>query len=371
MRIVVAPQEFKGTLTAAEAAAALADGARRAVPQAEVDEAPLSDGGPGLVNAVLASRPGGLMTVLVQDPLGRPIEAAWGLLDDGTAVIEMAAAAGLTLLREDERNPRATSTFGVGELLRAALDEGARSIIVGVGGSATNDGGAGMASALGACFLDVEGKELAPGGAALARLERIDVSGLDPRLAEARVVAATDVLNRLCGSDGASMVYGPQKGATPEAAAELDAALRRYGEVIKRDMGIDVLDKPGAGAAGGLGAGLIAFAGAEVRSGFEIVAEVTGLRERLRRADLLITGEGRLDRQTGYGKTVARAAAMAREEGVPVLIVAGSLGEGWEEVKAEGLVVAEEGPASEAVAAAAERALREWVAGRFDRRAKR
>lgn len=363
MLIVVAPQEFKGTLTAVEAAAAMAEGARRGAPGALIEQVPLSDGGAGLVEAVLASQPGHPVRSIVQDSLGRPVEAAWGLLDDGTAVIEMAAAAGLTLSRAEERDPRIASTYGVGQLIEAALDAGARRIIVGAGGSATNDGGAGMAEALGARFLDAEGQDLAPGGAALSRLARIDATGMDRRIGETEVIAATDVRNPLCGPEGASVVYGPQKGATPEVARELDAALRRYGEIVERDLDAPVIDVPGAGAAGGLGAGLIAFLGARVQPGFEIVAEVAGLRQRLRGADLLLTGEGRLDRQTAYGKTVARAAAMAREEGVAVLVVAGSLGEGWEEVRAlvGGVEATEAGPPAEAVAAAAERAVKAWV----------
>src|SRR5574341_1731153 len=255
MRIIVAPQEFKGTLTAVEAASSMARGVRAATPNALVEEIPLSDGGPGLVAAVLASRPGRTARTTVQGPLGSPVEAVWALLEDGTAVIEMAAAAGLTLLQDVERDPRSTSTFGVGELIRAALDAGAKRIVVGVGGSATNDGGAGMAAALGARLLDGAGQDLPPGGAALARLAGIDVSGVDQRLAETEVVAATDVRNPLCGPEGASAVYAPQKGATPETARELDAALQHYGETIERDLGVRVLDVPGAGAAGGLGAG--------------------------------------------------------------------------------------------------------------------
>jgi len=364
VRIIAAPQEFKGTLTASEAAGAIAAGARRAAPEADVVPVPLSDGGPGLVDAVLAARPGRRLQVKVRGPLGRPVEAAWALLEDGTAVIEMAAAAGLILLREEERDPRVATTFGVGELILAALDAGSRRLIVGVGGSATNDGGAGMAQALGARLLDAEGRELPPGGAALSLLERVDVSGFDARAQEAKVIAATDVRNPLCGPEGASLVYGPQKGASPETARELDAALRRYGEVLERDLGVRVVDEPGAGAAGGLGAGLMAFLGAEVRSGFEIVAETVGLREKIRGADLLLTGEGRLDRQTAYGKTVARVAAIAREEGVPALVIAGSLGEGWEEVRplVDGVEVAGGGgPPWEAVSAAAERAVRGWL----------
>jgi glycerate kinase len=329
MRIVIAPQEFKGTLTAREAAEAMAKGARRALPDAELEIVPLSDGGPGFVEAALAGAPGRRIITTVHGPVDRPIEAAWALLADGTAVIEMAAAAGLALIPDHERRPDITSTFGVGELIRAALDEGARSVIAGLGGSATNDGGAGMASALGVRFLDAEGRELPPGGAALARLAAIDVSGLDRRVREARFFAAADVANPLCGPEGASAVYGPQKGAPPQMARALDAALRRYAEVIERDLGVSVTEVPGAGAAGGLGAGMIAFLGAKVQSGFEVIAELAGLRERLRGADLLVTGEGRLDAQTAYGKTVARAARLARELNVPVLVVPGSLGEGW------------------------------------------
>ncbi len=365
MRIVVAPQEYKGTLTAAEAAGAIAVGVRRALPDADVDLAPVSDGGPGLVDALLAATPGRLMSAAVQDPLGRDIEAQWALLDDRTAVIEMASAAGLVLLAEAERDPRITSTYGVGQLIGAALHAGASRIIVGVGGSATNDGGAGMAAALGVRFLNAEGRGLPPGGAALARLARIDASGIDLRIRNVRVIAATDVTNSLCGPDGASLVYGPQKGATFEIAKELDTALRRYGEVIERDLGVSVLDVPGAGAAGGLGAGLIAFLGAEVRPGFEIVAEVTRLAERIAEAHLVITGEGRLDGQTAYGKSVARVAGLAREASVAVIAVPGSLGEGWE-VMSEALdtIAAVDGAGKEpagALAETAERAVRRWL----------
>ena len=345
MRIVIAPQEFKGSLTASEAAAAMAVGAREALPAASLELAPMSDGGPGTVEAVVAASGGRTVATTVRDPLGRPVTAEWGTVGQDTAVIEMAAAAGLLRLAEDERDPRLASTYGVGELVRAALDAGCRRLIIGQGGSATNDGGAGMAQALGVRFLDADGGELPPGGAALSRLERIDSSGLDHRLARCEVVAATDVMNPLCGPEGASLVYGPQKGASPEVARELDAALRRYGEVVERDVGVRVLDVPGAGAAGGLGAGLIAFLGARIEPGVEVVAEVVRLRERVRgvgtstalRADLVLTGEGRLDGQTGYGKTVAGVARIAAAEGVPVIVVAGTLGEGWERILESGV----------------------------------
>jgi glycerate kinase len=334
MRIVVAPQEYKGTLTAEGAAAAIAEGVRRALPDAAADVVPLADGGSGTVRAMVRAAGGELRSTRVAGPLGEPVDAEWGLLPDGTAVIEMAAAAGLVLVPEAERDPRVTTTYGVGELVRAALDAGARRIVVGLGGSATNDGGAGMAQALGARLLDADGRELPPGGAGLARLDRIGVSGLDPRLAQTAVLGATDVRNVLLGPEGASLVYGPQKGAKPPVARELDAALARYAQVIERDLGVRVADAPGAGAAGGLGAGLIAFLGAEIRAGFDVVAEVVHLRERIRGADLAITGEGRLDGQTQYGKTVAGVARIAREENVPLIIVPGALGDGWETMAA-------------------------------------
>jgi glycerate kinase len=359
MRIVIAPQEFKGSLTASEAAAAIAEGARRAAPEAKLETVPMADGGPGTVEAVVEASGGEIATATVQDPLGRSVSARWGIVGGQTAVIEMAAAAGLWRLAEEERDPRVASTYGVGQLALAALDEGCRQIMIGLGGSATNDGGAGMAAALGARFRDADGNELPPGGAALARLERIDSSRLDPELRDCEVIAATDVTNPLCGPEGASLVYGPQKGAGPEAARELDAALRRYGEIVERDVGVHVLDVPGAGAAGGLGAGLVAFLGARIEPGVEVVARTLGLRERLRGASLVLTGEGRLDAQTGYGKTVAGVARIAREEGVPVIVVAGSLDRGWErilELGVEGVeaIVPRSGTLEEAMARPAE-----------------
>jgi glycerate kinase len=362
VRIVVAPQEYKGTLTAEEAAAAMAKGVGRALPDAIVDVLPLADGGPGTVRAIVRARGGALRRTTVRGPLGKPVEAEWGLLDDSTAVIEMAAAAGLVLVPEAQRDPRITTTYGVGELVSAALNAGARRVVVGLGGSATNDGGAGMAEALGVRLSDAEGRDLPPGGAALASVARIDASGFDARLAGVSVLGATDVRNPLCGPEGASIIYGPQKGATPEVALELDAALARYAAVIERDLGMAVADVTGAGAAGGLGAGLIAFLHAEIRPGIEVVAEVVRLRERIHGADLVITGEGRLDGQTQYGKTVAGVARIAKEEGVPVIVVPGALGNGWESMQP--LVEAIEpvgdagGDPGEALADAVERALR-------------
>jgi glycerate kinase len=240
-------------------------------------------------------------------------------------VIEMAAASGLTLLGEQERDPRVASTHGTGDLIRAALDHGSQRVIVGAGGSATNDGGAGAAQALEARLLDDAGDDLEPGGAELARLARIDVAGIDTRLAATEVVVATDVRSPLCGPDGASMLYGAQKGASPDVARELDDALSHYAGVVKRDLGVDVRGLEGAGAAGGLAAGLVAFCGASIQPGFDVVAEAVGLAERIAAADAVVTGEGRLDRQSAFGKTTAGVARMARRAGKPVLAVVGSV----------------------------------------------
>ena len=322
MRVLVAPQEFKGSLTARQAAEAIAAGLRNASAGFEIDTLPMADRGPGTVDALVGATGGRFVEADVQDPLGRPVRARWGALPDA-AVIEMAAASGLALLRPEERDPRAASTFGTGELIRVALDAGHERLIVGVGGSATNDGGAGMARALGARLLDAAGDELPPGGAALARLDRIDIAKLDARLRAAEVVVASDVTSPLCGPDGASILYGSQKGATDAVARELDAALAHYADVLRRDLGVDVANVPGAGAAGGLGAGLVGFCGAEVSSGFDVVARAAGLAERVRDADAVVTGEGRLDRQSAFGKTAAGVARLARAAGVPVVAIVG------------------------------------------------
>jgi glycerate kinase len=333
MRILVAPQEFKGTLTARAAAEAIARGLRRALPGTEIDVLAMADGGPGTVEALVEATGGRYVEAEAHDPLGRPLRARWGVLGArstlaGSAVIEMAAASGLTLLRPEERDPRRASTFGTGELLRAALDAGRRRIIVGAGGSATNDGGAGLAQALGVRLRDASGRELEPGGAALARLTRIDASNLDVRLRESEVMVATDVTNPLCGPEGASLVYGPQKGATAEAARELDAALARFAEVVFRDLGIDAVGTRGAGAAGGLAYGLVVFCGASVRPGFEVVAEAVDFAERVRAASAVVTGEGRLDQQTPFGKTAYRVAQAARAAHRPVIAIAGMVEDG-------------------------------------------
>ena len=330
MRVLVAPQELKGTLTAVEAAQAIAHGLSEAFPGWELDILPMADGGTGTTEALATALNGERRIAAAHDPLMRPIEAEWAMLPGGRAVVECAAASGLLRLRPEELNPRSASSYGTGELILAALAAGATELIVGLGGSATNDGGAGMALALGFRFLDSDGDDLPPGGSALLRLDRIDASAAHAGLASVRVLGATDVTNPLCGPTGASAVYGPQKGADAAAIAELDAALAHYARVIKRDLDIDVLDRPGAGAAGGLGAALIAFLGAELRSGAEVVGQAAGIEERIRASDIVITGEGRLDSQTSFGKAPQYVARLARAAGKPTVCIAGSLGEGYE-----------------------------------------
>jgi glycerate 2-kinase len=338
MRVVVAPDSYKGSLSALAVAEAMERGIQAVFPQAEVIKVPIADGGEGTVEALVAATGGRLARTTVRGPMGGPLGAHWGVSGDGaTAFIEMAAASGLPLVPKERRDPRLASTFGTGQLMKAALDEGLRKLVVGIGGSATNDGGTGMARALGARFLDAEGRDLPEGGAALARLARIDLTGLDPRLAEASILVACDVDNPLCGPRGASAVYGPQKGATPEMVAELDAALARLAEVAAGATGRDVAGLPGAGAAGGLGAGLLYFTPATLRPGVSIVLETTGFEALVRGADLVLTGEGRTDAQTAMGKAPVGVAGVARRQGVPVICLSGGLGEGADEVLTRGI----------------------------------
>ena len=327
MRIVIAPNAFKGSLSALDAAEAIAEGVRAAAPDADLVLVPIADGGDGTVDALVAATQGERRTLRVRGPLGDPVDAGYGLIDGGsTAVIEMAKAAGLALVPAAKRDPRITTTYGVGELLRRAYDQGARRFIVGIGGSATNDGGAGMAQALGYHLLDENGHELPPGGLALKRLARIHVGGVHANWKQAEVDVACDVTNPLTGPNGASAVYGPQKGATPEMVSELDAALKQFAEIIRRDLGVDVEQLPGAGAAGGLGAGLVAFTDARLRPGAEMVMEALRLDDRLAGAGLVITGEGRLDSQTArFGKGPAAVARHARQAGIPVVAIGGSI----------------------------------------------
>lgn len=338
MRIVIAPDSFKGSASALAAANAMALGALAVFPRAEVTRVPIADGGEGTVEALVTASHGRLEHRTVRGPLGEPVRAHWGVLGDGrTAVVEMAAASGLTLVPRERRDPRITTTHGTGELIRAALNEGYSRIVVGIGGSATNDGGTGMARALGIRFLDSEGADLAEGGAALARLSRIDLSGADPRLASAEILVACDVDNPLTGPRGASAVYGPQKGATPEMVAQLDAVLDRFARIATAATGRDVAGVPGAGAAGGLGAGLLFFTPARLRPGVSIVLESVGFDALVRGADLVITGEGRTDFQTAMGKAPIGVAAAAKAHGVPVVCIAGGLGDGADEVLRHGI----------------------------------
>ena len=366
-----------------EAARAMAEGIRRAAPDAETGLLPVADGGDGTLDVLVSTpSPGGgtggrYFKATVAGPLGELQIARWGATGHlRTAVIEMARASGLALVPPDRRDPRTATTYGTGQLIRAALDAGYTDIIVGLGGSATNDGGGGMAQALGASLLDATGQELPPGGAALARLESIELGGLDPRLRSVRLRGATDVMNPLCGPQGATRVYGPQKGATAEMVAELDDALRHYAGVVRRELGIDVLDMPGAGAAGGTGAGLVALLGGELLPGADIVCDAVGLNHRLADADLVFTGEGRMDGQTLYNKAPFVVAQWAVAFGVPVIAVVGSLGPGYESVLEHGIEAVESAatggmPPEEAiaqadalVAAAAERAMRGYLARR-------
>ena len=327
MKIVIAPDSYKESLSALEVAQAVEAGFRQVFPDADYVLVPVADGGEGTVDAMVAATGGRKETVTVSGPLGEPVEAFYGLTGEGdTAVIEMAAASGLALVPPDRRNPLLTNSRGTGELIRAALDAGARRFILGIGGSATNDGGAGMVQALGARLLDLEGRELDGSGGDLARLERIDVSALDPRLAECRIEVACDVDNPLTGARGASAVFGPQKGATPEMVQVLDANLARLARIVGRDLGVAVDTVPGAGAAGGMGAAMLAFFGATLKPGIEIVTAAVDLDAHVRDADLVITGEGRIDFQTVHGKTPIGVARVAKRHGKPVIGIAGSLG---------------------------------------------
>jgi glycerate 2-kinase len=326
MKIVIAPDSYKESLSAAEVADIIEAGMREVFPAAEYVKLPVADGGEGTVDAMVDAFQGRRLSVTVTDPLGRQVQAGYGLSGDGSlAIIEMAAASGLALVPPSLRDPRITSTEGTGELIRAALGSGARNLILGIGGSATNDGGSGMLRALGVRFLDAAGHDLPAGGAALSQLARIDVSGLDPRLAQCVINVACDVNNPLTGENGASAIFGPQKGATAEVVRELDAALHHYAEVIRMQLGRDVEHIPGSGAAGGMGAAMVAFTPARLRPGSEIVMEAVKLDAAVADADLVITGEGRIDSQTIRGKTPHGVATVAKRHGKPVIGIAGCL----------------------------------------------
>ncbi|MEK0306362.1 glycerate kinase [Bifidobacterium favimelis] len=351
MKIIIAPDSFKGCMTAKDAAEAIREGLTRVLPDAEYDLVPMADGGEGTVQSLVDATGGSLEQAQVTGPLGKPVTASYGILGPqvgdlggesdgsgsvpttggkgGMAVIEMAEASGIGYVDETTKNPWITTTYGTGELMRKALDQGVHTIILGIGGSATNDGGAGMAQALGARLLDKDGKELGPGGGALADLSSIDISGLDPRLAQVKVLIASDVTNPLVGATGASAVFGPQKGATPEMIERLDANLTHYADVIARDVGRQVAHVPGAGGAGGLGAGLLAFTNASMDSGVTIVSRTVRLAQRAADADICFTGEGGIDFQTQYGKTPMGVAQCVKKANprIAVVALAGNVGD--------------------------------------------
>lgn len=338
MKIVIAPDSFKGSCTAREAAEYIRRGVAEVFPDAEFTLLPIADGGEGTVDSLVAATGGRLVEVDSFDPLGRPIRAPYGILPDGTAVVETAAASGLTLVAAHERDALRASTYGTGLLIRRALERGARRVIIGLGGSATTDGGMGLARALGLRFLDADGSPLDDGGAELARLARIDVSALMPEAASCRFVLACDVKNVLCGAEGAAYVFSPQKGASPAQVQQLDAALGNYARVLKKQLGSDAALRPGSGAAGGLGCVFMAFFNAEVKPGIELVLDTIGFDKHVREADLVITGEGRLDAQSAYGKVPCGVAERSKSmKNVPVVAIGGAIGDGADALYSRGV----------------------------------
>lgn len=333
MKIVIAPDSFKECLSARQVASNIALGIRKIAPNAEIYQIPISDGGEGVLEALINGVGGRRISVSVMDPLMRLIKAEYGILKDGnTAVIEMAKASGLELLKEPEKNPLITTTFGTGQLIKDALDKGCNKIIIGIGGSATNDGGVGMVRALGAKFLDDQGEEIPEGGGSLGGLTTIDLSNFDDRIQNCEIIVACDVSNPLSGANGASMVYGGQKGGSMEDLEFLDSNLAHYATKIKTTIGINIAQIPGAGAAGGTGAGLLAFLKGQLVNGIELILQTIKIEEFIKQADLVFTGEGKIDGQTLHGKTISGIAAMAKKHEVPVIVLTGKIGEGIDEI---------------------------------------
>ncbi len=327
MKIVTAPNAFKGSLTATDAAQAMEAGIRKVLPDAEVLQVPVADGGDGLVDVAIEALGGEKRSLEVKGPRNSPLVADFCYVESKNLVtVEMALASGLALLPEDLQDPTLTTTYGTGELIKAGLELGVKEIHVGIGGSATTDGGIGMAQALGVRFLDQDGKELPGIGASLAAIDKIDLSGLDPRIQKTTIKAVCDVDNPLYGPQGAAVVYGPQKGATPEQVEELDNGLKNLAVVIRKDLGKDVASLPGGGAAGGLGAGLFAFLNAELCKGIDLIFDLVSLPEKLTGADLVLTGEGQIDFQTVFGKAPGGVGAAAKAQGIPCIAIAGSVG---------------------------------------------
>ncbi len=338
MKIVIAPDSFKESVTALQAAEAMENGVLRVFPNADIEKVPMADGGEGTVQSLVDATSGQLLTECVVSPLGNEVEAVYGILGDGsTGVIEMAAASGLMLVPLEDRNPLLTTTYGTGQLIKSALDLGCRKLIIGIGGSATSDGGSGMAEALGARLLTRDGETIPRGGGGLNKLSKIDLSELDSRIVKTETVVACDVNNPLTGINGAAFVYGPQKGATPDMVKILDDNLTHFDAILQRDTGKRISKIPGAGAAGGLGAGLLAFLDARLESGVDIVIESTRLETRLNGATFVITGEGEINFQTVFGKTPIGVAKLAKTRGIPVIAIAGSISEGANEVHLAGI----------------------------------
>ncbi len=332
MQIIIAPDSFKGSVSAIEAANSIERGIKKVFKDAVTIKIPIADGGEGTVDAIIMGSQGTYKEAPVTGPLGEKLSAQYGILPDGSAVIEMAAASGITLVPKEKLNPMEATTYGTGELVKAALDSGAKKIIMGIGGSATNDGGMGFAQALGVVFKDQQGNVLGLGAKHLKTISMIDVTDLDKRLQEVEFVVACDVTNTLCGDQGASAVYGPQKGATPELVHELDDALRHYAAIIKDQLSKDILEVPGTGAAGGLGAGLLVFCKASLKSGIKTVLEAVNIEQHLKDTNIIITGEGKIDGQSIYGKVPVGIAEVAKPYDIPVIAIVGSIGEGASKV---------------------------------------
>ncbi len=371
MKVVIAPQAFKGSISALKAARAMAEGVQRVLGDSDIRLVPVADGGDGTLETLVEGSGGEIRSATVTGPLGEELTANWGAMGGGTtAVIEMARTSGLALVPLERRDPMVATTYGLGEAILAALDQGFRRFIVGIGGSATNDAGAGMAQAMGVGLSDKSGAPLPFGGAALAELATIDLDGLDARARESTFLVACDVSNPLTGPEGASAIYGPQKGASPRVVDELDAALGHFARVVGREIGVEIDQLRGAGAAGGLGGGMVAFLGAELRTGVDIVLDVVGLDGHLEGADLVVTGEGCLDHQTVYSKAPIGVAERAGVRGIPVIAISGSMGERYKLVHEHGIdaaVAIPMGPitleesserAAELIADAAEEAMR-------------
>lgn len=326
MKIVIATDSFKGSLNSIEVAECIEKGIKNVFKNTEVVKVPMADGGEGTVQSLVYATNGKIINEIVTGPLGEKIEAFYGVLGDNkTAVIEMSAASGLPLVPPDKRNPMVTTTYGTGELIRKALDRGCRDFIIGIGGSATNDGGAGMAQALGVKLLDVNNMEIGFGGGELINIDKIDISNIDKRIFDSKFTVACDVDNPLCGPNGASYIYGPQKGANDEMVRLLDVGLRHFSNIIKRDLNKNIENLKGAGAAGGLGGGLVAFLEAKLKPGIDIVIEKCNLSELVNDADFVITGEGKIDSQTINGKTPIGVAKVAKKKNIPVIVIAGCI----------------------------------------------